>query len=72
MDELDQLLVTLPFLLLGGIILLCGALSVLKLARSLKTAEVRPQRNAIYMMALCFIALSVLYKIWYWLMWQMG
>ncbi|RYZ16552.1 MAG: hypothetical protein EOO16_25605 [Chitinophagaceae bacterium] len=71
MNELKQMAVTLLFLAAAAVVLLQAALSLRQLAHGFRHDDVRKQRNSVYMIALCFMALVLLYRFWFWLMWQM-
>ncbi|GAB4094096.1 hypothetical protein [Flaviaesturariibacter terrae] len=71
MSELLQMLVTLLFIAAAGFVLLQLALSLRQMVGGFRHDDQRRQRNSVYMIALCFIALVLLYRLWFWLMWQM-
>ncbi|RYD90902.1 MAG: hypothetical protein EOP50_15175 [Sphingobacteriales bacterium] len=71
MNELFQMGVTLLFLPFAGFALLQAVLSLRQLFSGFRQADQRLQRNSVYMLALCFLALVLLYRLWFWLMWQM-
>lgn len=71
MESFGQMAVTLLFLAVAALVLLQAGLSLRQLSSGLRHTDSRRQRNSIYMLLLCFLALVLLYRLWVWLMWQM-
>jgi hypothetical protein len=69
--EFVQMGVSLLFLPVAAIILFQGLLSIRQLANSIGHEDDRKRSNAIFMLAMCFIAIVLLYRFWFWLMWQL-
>ncbi|RYY90585.1 MAG: hypothetical protein EOO15_01960 [Chitinophagaceae bacterium] len=71
MDELLQMVVTLLFLPLALLGLFYLALSLRQLTIGFQESDLRKQRNSVYLIAICFLALVLLHRFWVWLMWQL-
>lgn len=70
-NELVQMGVTLLFLPLAALAVFYLVVSLRQVATGFREADTRKQRNAVYLFAICLLALILLQRLWFWLMWQL-